>query len=390
MGDPPSAFDRAVGTAGKCDGYNTYREWGPKLRQAIGLYKPKMLDILDGAPRPNASTHADDAAEWGSNNNKLFGVLYFATTGSAHLTVKEHMSKNRGEMGNGVAAWNALHQRFDGNTKEARRKAREELFNMHMEDDSDPQDFFFKTDHLRARLMDMGETISDEVYESLLIDALSKPFEFIKHRHFENPSLGIDSIKNTAINFYIDKHSRQGSSIAGRGTAMTATSGEGKDSCCKACGHCQRSGTQNKGKWKKGKKDKDSSQKWCSLHKTTSHSDSECFKQKELENLKANLALLDTKSSGTIYPEIGSAYVAHGGPEPKGKPVKFGFSFCAISKPQDEVTKSSNTSDALSALSARKPAAAKTSETSELDFGSDDTEKTHGYRGLPAAAFGAF
>ena len=74
-------------------------------------------------------------------------------------------------MGDGAAAWKALKERFDGNIKQARRTAREKLFKSTMAETDDPEDFFSNTDRLRDRLKEMGETISDEVYESLLLDA---------------------------------------------------------------------------------------------------------------------------------------------------------------------------------------------------------------------------
>ena len=171
-----SSFDRTLASIGKCDGYSNYREWGPKMRLAIGLHKPKMLPVLDGKRRPTGATNADAAAEWTEQNNQLFSILFFMMSGSANVTVKTHMSKDVGGMGDGVAAWNALKNRFDGNTKQARRAAREQLFKSKMGDTDEPEDFFAETDRLRDRLKEMGETISDEVYESLLLDALPQKF----------------------------------------------------------------------------------------------------------------------------------------------------------------------------------------------------------------------
>ena len=51
-------------------------------------------------------------------------------------------------------------ERFDGNTKEARRACREKLFSSAMRAGSDPADFIAKMDDLRLRLADMGEEFS--------------------------------------------------------------------------------------------------------------------------------------------------------------------------------------------------------------------------------------
>lgn len=53
-----------------------------------------------------------------------------------------------------------------------------------MKDEDDPQDFFSKMDDLRAHLAEMGEAISDDAYEDVLLQALVKTYEFIKLRHY--------------------------------------------------------------------------------------------------------------------------------------------------------------------------------------------------------------
>lgn len=47
------------------------------------------------------------------------------TEGPAHITVQAYESKELGWVGDGAAAWNALTERFDGNTKDVRRLGRE-------------------------------------------------------------------------------------------------------------------------------------------------------------------------------------------------------------------------------------------------------------------------
>ena len=65
-------------------------------------------------------------------------------------------------MGDGAAAWNTLKERFDGNTKEARRACREKLVSKSMKRGGDPVDFITTMNDLRLRLEDMGEKILDE------------------------------------------------------------------------------------------------------------------------------------------------------------------------------------------------------------------------------------
>ena len=86
----------------------------------------KCLKVLDGASRPE-ETDADGVASWETANN-IYSILVFFTEGSSYITVRAHESTEQDCLGNGVAAWKSLKERFDGNTKETRRACREKLF----------------------------------------------------------------------------------------------------------------------------------------------------------------------------------------------------------------------------------------------------------------------
>ena len=82
-------------------------------------------------------------------------------------------------------------------------------------------------------------------------------------------------------NFYIDWLSRQGhvDKLAGRGAAMTSTKGSRKVRCynCQEFGHIKRNCTNRK-------KERCATPEWCSLHNSTTLSDTECNAQKWKHN----------------------------------------------------------------------------------------------------------
>ena len=139
----------------KCTGLTNYREWGRKVRQAFGMYTFDMLKVLDGTPRPE-ETHVDGINARKNANNNMYSILYIHAEGSANITVRAHESTQVGCLGDGVAAWKALKERFDGNTKEARRACREKLFTTTMPSGGDPADFISTMDDLRLYLAGMG------------------------------------------------------------------------------------------------------------------------------------------------------------------------------------------------------------------------------------------
>ena len=234
-----------------------------------------MVNLLDGTPCPpatGANAVAVGATALTMLNSKLYKILFFATEGSANITVEQFQARPQTrQKADGVGAWEALSVSFDGNTKEARRACREKLTRASMKSTEDPIDFFAKLDEQRLRLADMGETLTDESYEDIILRALPKEYDFVWQQSHMNRNFGLTGIKTTAKNMFIDDFSRKScaSAVAGRGVAMQATQGHGKK--------------QQYKRDKDNKKRGDSASKWCSFHKTRTHSDAECKKQQELK-----------------------------------------------------------------------------------------------------------
>ena len=145
---------------------------------------------------------------------------------------------------------------------------------------------------------------------------------------------------------------------------MAAASSSDQCHNCKASGHFKRdcpnlvqNNRSNRGK-KKGKNSKggDPSPKWYSYHKAATQSDEQCHKQKEVQQLAQNLALLG--SSQQRFVNIESALLAQTlQPEPQLEPQTFGFSFNAVGASLDEAIASSATSESARMESAGNPAA---------------------------------
>ncbi|CAM9421326.1 unnamed protein product [Ascophyllum nodosum] len=106
--------------------------------QTPGSHRPDsddMVDLLDGTPCPlatGANANAAGATALTMFNSKLYSILFFATEGSANITVKQFQARPQArQKADGVGTWEALSVRFDGNTKEARRACREKLTRSH-------------------------------------------------------------------------------------------------------------------------------------------------------------------------------------------------------------------------------------------------------------------
>ena len=303
-----SAFHRTLESISNFKGEN-YRKWRDRLREAIALYSDDMVDLLDDTPCPPATgdnANAAGATAWTMLNSKLYSILFFVTEGSVNITVKQFQAHPQArQKADGVGAWEALSVRFDGNTKEARRACLKKLTHASMKSGEDPIDFFAKLNEQRLRLADMGETLTNESYEDIILRALPKEYDFVRQQSHMNHNFGLTGIKTTAVNMFIDDLSRKSSAsaVAGRGVAMQATQGLGK-----------------KLQYKRGKDNKKrggDASKWGSFHRTRTHSDAECKKQQELKGKPSEMAK---------FAHIGSAHLAAA----QGPPPTFGFSFAAV------------------------------------------------------------
>ncbi|CAB1110628.1 unnamed protein product [Ectocarpus sp. CCAP 1310/34] len=394
---------------GKCAGHSGFREWKIKLRHAIILHAPELLPVLNGNARPSATAaNAEDVAAWDKANGRLFSLLFVVTSESAQLTVRTHEGAADSDMGDGTAAWRALNERFDAQTQEARRACHNELFNLRHLAGGDPIDFFTKGWDLKLRLKVLGEEVSDLVYLDIMLSGLTKApvFEFIREMHYRDNFTSVDSLQATANCFFVDQHSRNASGpvVSGRGAAMAVASDTDQCRRCKAYGHFQRDCPQQvqksrpKQSKKKGANKRGSGgsvqPKWCSYHNTKTHSDAECQKQKEirenkqkeLEGLAANLALLQSVGHTNFLQlsNIGSAQLAQSSPtvaqQAPSEPTSFGFSFNALGTSLAEATSSSASS---------QPPPAASAATQAAPASASSTSRAQDYR-LPSRFFGAF
>lgn len=164
-----------------------------------------------------------------------------------------------------------------------------------------------------------------------------KDYDYVRKTSFRERDFGLDDIKSTMTNMFIDSLSRSSTkSVAGRGVAMQVTSDSSGIKCFNGrkdghlrsgCPEPQRPKPQQqqqkggkKKHWKKGSGG-EPSPKWCSFHKTKTHSDAECLKQKEARD----------KQAGSVnFPNIGSGRIAQLEQPEQEEECTFGFSFTSV------------------------------------------------------------
>ena len=218
-------------------------------------------------------------------------------------------------MGHGQKAWNALYTKYNSNSKESRRACYEKVVNFRMEQGQDPDDYTTKLMEMRGRLHQMGEKVSDERFEDILLQGLTDDYEFVKMTSFHSPNFGVDEIQPMMRNLYMDRLSIPGhvNKLAGRGAAMTTTKEPRKVRCyiCQEFRHVKRDCTNSK-------KKRFAITKWCSMHNSTTHSDAECNAQKMKRNTEnqpqeeVHSAHTATESTAAEKEDFGYAFMTSG------------------------------------------------------------------------------
>ena len=107
-----SGVHRMLDAVGTISGQQGFRAWKTKLRNAVNYFAPDFKPILVGAdssaePEPGEG----DRCKWDQANSRLFSLLFFVTSRSAHATILTHE-----EVADGTVAWEALNERFDAHT----------------------------------------------------------------------------------------------------------------------------------------------------------------------------------------------------------------------------------------------------------------------------------
>ena len=149
------------------------------------------------------------------------------------------------EVGYGQDAWAALRKKFDGCSREALRAAHRELETVKVRSDEDPDDFLYKKDRCRDRLISVTpkEGPSDRRYKDIILQYLPPEHDRIRQTHFERGDCSLADIRRMTSKIYADNLARSNSDssrgIAGRGVTMQAT---GRDLSKINCHYCKKFG----------------------------------------------------------------------------------------------------------------------------------------------------
>ena len=303
----------------KFDGRNPaeFKTWMKKLCIVISVTKRDILPLLKETARP---THTSNIAEYDRANEDLYAMLFLLVELPASLCVQKH--ENDDEIsGDGQAAFKELCNTYDKVTDEVIRATMEELVNTPMEPGQNPDDYFNQKRLLRIRAEKMGEHISDRYFKDICVTGFTDNYKDVKMMMYRDPSYDVDQMQTTMRHMFLDEQSRNGTKgrIAGRGSVMAAVTSEQDIICywCKNRGHSKKHCPKIMSRTKPA-----GAAKWCSVHRTTTHRNEECYSRRATRPTKnASVSLACTKGRHCTSADSKEATVDDTEPSHSDNPV---------------------------------------------------------------------
>ncbi|CAN0058710.1 unnamed protein product [Sphacelaria rigidula] len=158
-----------------------------------------------------------------------------------------------------------------------------QLDNIKMSPGQDSDVFLTKIYELRDQLVYIGEPISDDGLTDIMMKGLTGEYDRIMYDTERDPDFSISDIEVTMRNMYSNRVARGilSKGVRGRDSAMTATSPLDSSATptkfTGKCFSCGRPGHHSRDcRSKRQPNSRSRTVKWCTLHRTDKHDDSEC------------------------------------------------------------------------------------------------------------------
>ena len=146
MEEPGNVVTSTIRNIPRCDSSKpeNYREWRLKTRVVLSMSNKDVFDVLNGSVEPiptitdsdtpGTSTNLVEIQRWKRACETLLSILYLVASGPTATLVRLYGDRtSAGGLGHGQKVWNALHTKYNCNSKESRRTCYKKLVNFRIE-----------------------------------------------------------------------------------------------------------------------------------------------------------------------------------------------------------------------------------------------------------------
>ena len=226
----------------------------------------------------------------GSRKRRLPRILYHTPKKVAHNLLHQLRPVDGSRArGNGHGPFSFLRNRYEGGSEARVRSLLAELQSCTLQSGEDPDVYFARLYRLRLQLQQIGCTVDDYQLKANALSVLSAEFIPMLNQLLTMQSLGLtilnEMLREVYVNDILPKKAKKNPLRGYRSEAAITTtttakrSGKKRDISDVVCHNCTVKGHYaNKCPLKKPLPG-NTTTKWCSLHKTRSHSDNECMPQ---------------------------------------------------------------------------------------------------------------
>ena len=213
-----------------------------KLINAINNPRPVDAPVIVGNQAAGGLTPAE---VWDEQSAKIYMYLLLYSEDQAQAVV----SQFRGTR-SGVAAWQALLERYDHQGILGRSLLQRQLMETRFEASADPAVYFLAIERVTTRLGELGQPVSDEALVGLVLSQLPEPYGPLTTIFDTMEVLSYDAIKQRVRTFYKRRIAKlDGSEDGAEDFTKAFMAGGGrqqrKDQDWKSrvrCFHCQKLG----------------------------------------------------------------------------------------------------------------------------------------------------
>ncbi len=299
---------------------NDFPDWKRTIvieaKSAISGIWVGIAQIMRGVPKPEDE---EKRLLWESCNQALYGVLHHLVKGQPAGIIERFGPVSDEDDGNGAGAWKALVEKYEGDSKSRNIDLHDQLGDFRMLPNEDPDHFFSRMYRLRDQLNKLGEVTSDTRLLSLALKRSNPEYQIIRDLDLKSNDLTLESCQEAMRRLWQQRGERPSSP-----NQSTSTRGQGMVTSTNipTCGHCGKRGHMKKDCWKlhgrnnNFREKKPEEKKWCSYHKSSTHSDAECYHQNKQTAGNVNTASTSKPTiieGNTSFTGNGSRILSTGG-----------------------------------------------------------------------------